>query len=197
LDKLFDKGGTFEFNFRTRPFAIGGSMKSFFVKRKGPYEITYNIITADVEDAKLIDSHLQLSKECDREWTHAADGLTHQLKARVAAKTHGKLELSTVQDNTLDIGCKVLATVDLPNPDILTVVSTRCKHAETKCIEITFNKNLDEKQNIKGLVYIEGKKTQATAEGNKVTLQSNLREGEHVNIIIDKALRSRNGDTPE
>ncbi len=197
LDKLFDKGGTFEFNFRTRPFAIGGSMKSFDETSDGRYEITYNIITADVEDAKLIDSHLQLSKECDREWTHAADGLTHQLKARVAAKTHGKLELTTVQDNTLDIGCKVLATVDLPNPNILTVVSTRCKHAETKCIEITFNKNLDEKQNIKGLVYIEGKKTQATAEGNKVTLQSNLREGEHVNIIIDKALRSRNGDTPE
>jgi len=49
ISKLFANSKDFEYAFKTRPFVIGGGMKSFDVTEDDQYELTFNLITADDE----------------------------------------------------------------------------------------------------------------------------------------------------
>lgn len=193
VNKLFGQSGQFKFSFATRPFAMGGSLKHFEVTDDDQYELTFNILTADSETPKFVEEHVELSLKGDQTWTHAADGMTHQLKLRVKPTKDCQLTLSTIADNAVGMAHQTLTQVDLPSTETFAVVSQRCKPGESQAIELTFNKNLDPKQDIKGLIFITGKKLQVVAEGNKVVLTGNLEEGETVNVMIENTLRSRSG----
>jgi len=193
VKKLFGESGAFRFSFQTRPFAMGGGLKNFDVTDDDQYELTFNLLTADSESAKTVESHVDVSMKGDLSWTHAADGMTHQLKVRVKPTEDCQLTVQTIADNAIGLEHKVLAEVQLPTTSQFTVVSQRCKPGDSNAIEITFNKQLDPKQDIKGLVFINDKKMEAVAEGNKVILNGSLSEGETVNVLIEKTLRSRSG----
>ncbi len=193
VKKLFGQSGQFKFGFATRPFAMGATLKHFEVTDDDQYELTFNILTADSETAKHVEEHVELSLKGDLTWTHAADGMSHQLKLRVKPTQDCQLALSTIADNAVGMERQTLTQVDLPSTETFSVVSQRCKPGESQAIELTFNKNLDPKQDIKGLIFITGKKLQAVAEGNKVILTGDLEEGETVNVMIEKTLRSRSG----
>ena len=193
VKKLFGQSGQFQFGFTTRPFAMGGNLKRFEVTDDDQYELTFSILTADSEKAKVVEEHLEMSLKGEQTWTHAADGMSHQLTVRVKPTKDCQLALKTIADNAVGMAEQTLAQVDLPSTETFSVVSQRCKPGERQAIEITFNKNLDPKQDIKGLIFIEGKKMQAVAEGNKVILTGDLEEGEEVNVMIEKTLRSRSG----
>lgn len=193
VKKLFGQTGAFKFAFQTRPFAVGGAFKGFDVTENDEYELTYNLLTADSESAKTVESHVEFNMKGESTWSHSADGMAHQVKFRVKPNTDSKLILSTIADNSVGMEHLVLAESQLPSAENFSVVSQRCKPGDNKAIEITFNKNLDPKQDIKGLVFINGKEMQAVAEGNKVILTGKLNEGEQVNVNIEKTLRSRSG----
>jgi len=193
VKKIFGQSGSFHFGFQTRPCAIGGGLKGFEVTDDDAYELTFKLLTADSETAKTVESHIDISMQCEPTWSHAADGMTHQLKLRVKPLADTKLTISSVADNSIGIEHQVIAEVDLPSTQQFSVVSQRCKPGDSKSIEITFNKNLDPKQDIRGLLFINGKTMQVVAEGNKAILTGNLEEGEEVSVMIEKTLRSRSG----
>ena len=193
VKKLFGESGSFNFAFQTRPFAMSGRLKNFDVTEDDAYELTFNLLTADSESAKDVESHVDVSLDAEQSWTHASDGMAHQLKLRLKPKKDAQLVLSTIADNSVGIERQALTEVNLPSTETFSVVSQRCKPGDSKSIEITFNKNLDPKQDIKGLVFINDKKMEAVAEGNKVILTGNLEENETVNVMIEKTLRSHSG----
>lgn len=195
IDKLFDGANKFQFDFQTRPFAVGGSLKSFDVTDDDQYELTFSLLTADSETAKEVESHVNLSMKGDQSWSHAADGQTHLLTFRVKPTKAELLTLLTTVDKTIGTDGQSIASVELPSSQQFSVVSQRCKMGDSKCIEVTFNKNLDPKQNINGLIFIDGKKTQTAVEGNKVMLYADLTDGEDVKIVVSGKLRSRSGST--
>lgn len=197
VPRLFPDGQPFDFAFVTRPFAIGGTLKSFNITDDDQYELTYNLLTADSEDGGEVEKHIKLSMNGTTEWNHAADGLNHLLKVCVKPTSDDTMILSAIEDKTLGAEEKEISTIELPSTEKFTIVGQRSKPGETKCIEITFNKNLDEKQDIRGLVYIEGKTTQPVVEGNKVFLYGSLRDNETVKVNISSKLRSRSGKTIE
>lgn len=193
VHKLFGQSGSFHFGFQTRPFALGGTLKNFDVTDDDEYELTFQLLTADSESAKAVEGHVELSMQGTQTWTHSADGMSHQLKVRIKPADDCTLELRTIADNSVSLERKTLAEVQLPSTRQFSVVSQRCKPGDSQAIEITFNKQLDPKQDIKGLVFINGKNMQAVAEGNKVILTGPLTENEKVNVMIEKTLRSRSG----
>lgn len=195
IDKLFEGAKKFQFDFRTRPFAIGGGLKNFNVTDDDQYELVFNLLTADSETAKDVESHINLSMKGDQNWSHAADGQTHQLTFRVKPTKDETLTVSTVEDKAIGSDGKAITTVDLPSAQQFSVVNTRCKVGDSKCIEVTFNKNLDPKQNVNGLIFVDGKKSQPTVEGNKIMLYSDFSDGEQIKIIVNGKLRSRSGST--
>lgn len=193
VNKLFGQTGQFRFGFATRPFAMGGNLKRFEVTDDDQYELTFNILTADSEKPKFVEEHVTMSLKGEQTWTHAADGMSHQLVVRVKPTQDSQLRLMTIADNAVGMAEQTLAQVDLPSTETFSVVSQRCKPGDRQAIEITFNKNLDPKQDIQGLIFITGMETQAVAEGNKVILTGDLSEGEEVSVMIEKTLRSRSG----
>lgn len=195
VSKLFAGAKKFQFDFQTRPFAIGGGLKSFDVTDDDQYVLTFNLVTADNESAKETESHINLSMKGDQTWTHAADGQAHQLTFRVNPSKDETLVLKSTLNKAGETDGQSIATVELPSSQKFTVVNQRCKLGDSKCVEITFNKNLDPKQNMQGLIFIDGKKSQVAVEGNKVYLYSDIVEGEEINILVSGKVRSRSGST--
>lgn len=193
--KLFGEGSAFEFSFQTRPFAICGSLKTFGVTDDDQYQLTFSLTTADQEASELVEKHISLPQGVTPTWTHAADGVSHLMT--VVTKSEGKatqFEVSTESDSKLGLVGQIITSVELPDSKTFQVVSQTCKSGETRCIEVTFNKNLDDKQDVTGLVYTTGHTvTQTVVEGNRVLLYGNWQDNEAVNVTIDKALKSRSG----
>ena len=193
--RLFPEGGTpFTFRFTTRPFALNGALKSFDVSDDDTYELTFNISSADVEDAATVEKHIALSANGESSWTHSNDGTSHQLTVRIKpiGQQSTTLEVKTVADASLGLAAQTLATAEIPSAEKLAVVSREWL-SEAHCIEVTFNKRLDVKQDVRGLAYIMDHTTQVVADGNKIRLYASLNDGEEVQIMLDGALRSSNG----
>lgn len=195
LDKLFEGAKPFQFDFQTRPFAVGGGLKSFDVNDEDQYVLTFNLITADNEVAEVVENHVNVSLEGNQAWSHAADGMSHQLVLTVKPNRNENLILSSKADNNLGSNGSSFASVELPSAEQFAVVSQRCKTGDSKCIELTFNKNLDPKQNMEGLIFIDGKTTKVTVEGNKALLYADFYDGERVTIIANGKVRSLKGNT--
>ena len=195
IDKLFEGAKKFQFDFQTRPFALGGGLRSFNVTDDDQYELVFKLITADIESAKDVESHVTLSMKGDQTWSHAADGQNHVLTFRVKPDKEEKLTLSVTADKALGAEAQTIETVDLPSTKQFSVVNQRCKLGDSKCIEVTFNKNIDPKQNVNGLIFIDGKKTQPVVEGNKILLYADYSDGDKLQIIVNGKLRSRSGST--
>lgn len=195
IDKLFAGANKFQFDFQTRPFAIGGGLKSFEVNDEEQYVLTFNLLSADNETAKDIESHVNPSIKGNQAWTHAADGQTHQLILTVKPSKDEILNLATTTDKAVGTDGQTFTSVELPSTQQFTVVGQRCKAGDSKCIEVTFNKNLDPKQNVEGLIFIDGKKTQTVVEGNKALLYADLTDGEQLSVVVNGKLRSKSGST--
>lgn len=191
VDQLFADGKEFQYSFQTRPFVVGGGLKSFDVTDDDQYLLTFNLLSADNEKPELVEKHVTCSMEGKLSWTHSADGLSHQLKVTVNPTTANTLTLTQEADKSICATEQVIAEVPLPSTQEFTVVSQRSRPGDSKCIEITFNKNFDPNRHIQGLVYVRDKKLQASIEGNKVLLYGDLREGEEVEVFVDKYLTSR------
>lgn len=193
--KLFGEGETFNFAFQTRPLAICGTLKNFGVTEDDQYELTFNLTTADQEAPEMVEKHISLSQAVTPTWVHAADGLSHMMKVITSSDGAASiLEVSTVSDSKMDLVGQIITSVELPDSKTFQVVNQTCKSGESRCIEVTFNKNLDDKQDIQGLVYTTGHTiTQTVLEGNRVLLYGDWKDNETVNVTIDKSLRSRSG----
>ena len=190
VDRLFAGGGSFSFSFRTRPFAIRGKLKTFDVAQDDFYELTYQFQTADAETDQLVEDHVSISLKGDREWTHAIDGMVHQLKLRVKPTGAEDLVVRSVADSKIGSTDAELSSLHLPSATDFSVISAECVQGDRKCIVVTFNQRLDPKRDIRGLVYIEGEDVQPVVEGNKVMLYSERREDRTATVVISHSLRS-------
>ena len=195
VDHLFPGAHAFRFSFQTRPFTLSSTLKAFNVSDDDQYELVYMLLTGDAETDKAVESHVAPSMKADQEWFHAGNGMTHFLRVRVAPQEAGTLTLSTTADKALGLDAHPLTSTQLPSTSQFTVVSQCCKPGESNCLEVTFNKNLDPRQDVKGLVYVNGHEAQPVVEGNKVDLHLDLREGQEVEIVVSDKLRSRSGLT--
>lgn len=197
MDKIFkDDSKDFSFSFETYPFQMSATMDSFDETENDEYVYTFHIRTLDEEDPDVVHSLITHSagESAKVEWTKENQYL-HEMKISFTPKAEGLLTLSSVENSTYNVKDEQLISVDIPNPNTLSVYDIRYVSDETKYIEVAFNKQLDKNQNMMGLAYIEDNKSKAVeVSGNKIKLFPDTNKDKNEVVVhLSKNIRSKNG----
>ncbi|MCQ2228749.1 MAG: MG2 domain-containing protein [Bacteroidales bacterium] len=197
IKSIFHEGEKFTYSYTTKPFAVNGCLTAFDVTDDDQYELTFAFNTADIESAATVEKHIGLSAECTNTWSHPADGKTHILKALLKGGKEQTLAVTTKADKELNLEENTIISTVIPSSETLSVFEVKYKSGDSKYIEVTFNKNLDPKQKMRGLAYIMGNQSEAVdmVEGNKLKLYPDANAHDEISVFISKAIKSRSGLT--
>lgn len=189
---IFGAGKKFVFSFKTRPFAISSTIKSFNVANDGTYEILFQLHSADNEPASKFESLIDASIAGNLSWQHSADGQNHLLTFKAKPTTDCQLTLTAKADHKGKSGSQEIISLDLPSTKTFSVVNVESKIGDVNTATLTLNKNIDPSQDIQGLVTAKDVETRCFVQGNKITLSGPFKEREKpYEIYIDENLRSQ------
>lgn len=200
LDEIYnDESEEFTFTFKTMPFSLEAELKAFNVKESGMYEYEILFHTQDYESIDVLKSVVKVEQmpEQSLEW-YSIDDKTHLLKVTIKPTKEDEMDISTIANSDLNIDDEVLISIKIPNPNTLSVVKVEYIDDKSKCIEVTFNKNLDEKQSLKGLVFLEEEKDEDAKTplvlGNKIKIYLSKNHNGTVSLFLSKDIRSKEGN---
>lgn len=170
---------------------IGGGLKSFDVNAEDAYELCFSYITSDSVGAGEAESLVEIPVSAPLQWEHLPNGRMHIVKTVVKPTTNTTLQVMS-KKRASNGEPQAIAQVELPSADRFCLVAQCCKN---DYVELTFNKNLDDKQNVKGLIYLSNKPSSVTVEGNKARLNADLSDHEEIQVQVSEKLRSKSGLT--
>ena len=202
IPSIFDNGDVFNFSFQTKPFAIRGDVSEYNCLSDNEYEIVFELLTADEEQPNVVEDNISITPTNAKcAWTHSPDGQKHILSVTISETA--EIVVSTKENKELGLSEYRVASMDVQNVDKLSVVRVQ-KVPGDKCIVLTFNQLLDQKQNISGLVSMKGFSINPYINNNKIYInytindvdQDETDDGEiDVTIVVNSALRSAIGKT--
>lgn len=172
-------------NEKEQPVVIGGGLKSFDVTADDVYDLTFSFLTSDSVAANEAEKMVKFSMQVTPAWEHAPNGCEHLVKIKVKPSGSSTLNMITQQNQPI-------AKVNLPAADRFCLVSQNYKSDH---IELTFNKRLDDKQKVDGLIYLSDRESTVTIEGNKARLYATFKTDEKVQVQVSGKLRSKSGMT--
>lgn len=192
ISKLFGeaKGDdkTFVFRFRTMPLAFSGDFTGLQPTDDGSaYDMEFHIRSYDREDSLTVKESVRPS-EGTAMWKEDGDGhgRTLTIRAKEGAKSR---ELAIYSPND-----SIIATATIPGANDIEVYDVAYKKADGQSyVEISFTKQLDRKQPMEGLAYIDGNRnTAVVVSGNKLRLFPD-RNSKAVRVFVSGAIRSSKG----
>jgi len=173
------------------PVVIGGGLKSFNLAPDESYELTFSFLTSDSLGAKETEKLVKLSMPANLSWKHAPNGCMHFVTAQVKPTSSCVLQLLS-EKNLANGRPQLIAQAELPSAERFCLVSQCCK---SDYIELTFNKCIDEKQNVLGLIYLDNHPSTVAVEGNKAKVYAQIKENTKVQVQVSGKLRSKCGMT--
>ena len=201
LDEIYDDGSEeFKFSFQTTPFGLNGSFEGLDVDAKGDFVFNYLVRTTGELPMERVKSLVKVALE-DRsvetvEWTEK-NGSEFFLKAFVKKEDGDRSEfirLMCNEDASLGLEQKDLSERKFPYKDKFYCYDISYKTGAERCVQVTFTKDLDEKQNLFGLAYLEGHKSQAVeVKGNKLKLYPDNNASGSVAVKLSANIRSKDG----
>lgn len=203
ISAWFDAEGkdeTFTFGFSTLPLALRGNLQSVDINKKNEngYDVVCALFTPDKEMPETVESLIRYSEKADATWQHSPDGKKHQVTlTNVQAGTNGTRALAlSVGPNKSGVPEEELVSVDIPDRNDFSVYDVQYITEPERFVEITFTKLLDVAQNMEGLAYIDGNKSEVVnVEGNKLRLYPDAGSTGALNVHLNKNIRSKNGLT--
>lgn len=201
LSEWFEAEGKdkqFAFSFSTLPLLVKGNLQSFDINKKNEngYDLVYSLYTPDKEAPETVESLVGFSEKADAVWQHSPDGKKHQVTlSNIQAGTNGTRAFSlSVIPNKWRVAEEELVSVDIPDMNDFSVYDIRYVAEPERFVEVTFTKLLDAAQNMQGLAYIDGNKSDAVnVEGNKLRLYPDPQTTGALNVQLSKQIRSKNG----
>lgn len=199
LSEIYDDDSeVFTFSFKTLPFGLDAELSSFSVKENGAYEYEILLHTLDSESLDLLKSVVKVEQMPNQTLEWSSEGAKmHLLKIVVKPDKEDEMDISTVANSDMNLDEKVLLSVKIPNPNTLSLVKVEYLGEQSKCIEVTFNKNLDPKQSLKGLVFIEEEKDgnvkSPFVSKNKIKLYLSKNLNGVVSVFLSKDIKSEDG----
>ncbi len=196
LSKLFDNADKFAFSFKTLPFQMSAALSDFSVEESGDYKYAFQVNSADNESVDRVKSVIELkqggSNVNDLTWEKKSDrSFTVVAKVRFSSST---LEVNTIANSEYGLEAENLVSVDVPNPNELSVFDVKCVNGDTRYIEVSFNKILDNKQDMMGLAYVEDNTSMVVeTDGNKLKLFPDLSTNGEVTVVLSENIRSKDG----
>lgn len=179
---------TFVFQFSTMPLAFSGSFAGLQPSADGrTYSMEFHIRSLDREDSLTVMKSIRAS-EGEPTWEEDGDGYGRTL--RIEAKEEEKsreLEIYSLNDS-------IIATATVPGANDIDVYGIAYKKEDGQSfVEISFTKQLDPKQKMEGLAYVEDcQNTKVTITGNVLRLYPD-RKLKRATVFISGAIRSAKG----
>ena len=200
LNKWFDKADArpFTFSFSTYPLELRASLESLNMneEQENSYNIVCNISTPDSEPLSVIQSLIALSEPADSSWS--SNGRTHRLALnRIAAGKNGDRDfVISVAANKFGLSTEALLSINIPDAKAFAVYDIQYHKDPDKYVEITFSSHIDPKQDLQGLAYIDGNKSQVRqVNNNKLRLYPDADATGTTTVYLDAAIRSKGGES--
>ncbi len=154
---------TFHYTFRVIPQNFGLSIENIlpYVKTElTRQKIEGTLTTADYAENETIEKMLlvnQEDKHLNVSWTHESDGKQHAFTIEdVARKDKATVVNITIDGQALGIDQTVEEVVNVPALGDFTITSVKVEQGTSQSVVIQFSDPLREKQNLDGLITIEG-----------------------------------------
>ena len=201
LSEWFDterKDKYFTFGFSTQPLLLHANLQSVDINKKNEnsYDITCSLFTPDREMPETVESLVRFSEKADATWQHSPDGKRHEVSLLdIQAGTNVARAFKLfVAPNKLDVPEEELLSVDIPELNDFTVYEVGYVAEPERYVEVTFTKLLDAAQNMQGLAWIDGNKSETVnVEGNKLRLYPDAGSKGALNVHLNQNIRSKNG----
>ncbi len=196
LKKVFDDDSKdFVFSYQTYPFQMSTNFESFDVDDNDNYVYNFEVRTLDEESPEIVQSLItqSMGNSAKVEW-NTENKNVQKMTVTFKPQSQGDLRISSLENSKYDLKAEELVSVQIPNPNALCLYDIRYVANDTKYIEVSFNKQLDRKQNMMGLAYIDGNTSQAVeVSGNKLKLFPDMKREGNVTVHLSKNIRSKNG----
>lgn len=201
LSEWFDterKDKYFTFRFSTQSLLLRANLQSVDINQKNEngYDIVCSLFTPDRETPETVESLVRFSEKADVTWQHTPDGKRHEasiqnIQAGTEAARSFKL---SVAPNKLNVPEEELLSVNIPDLNDFAVYDVKYVAEPERYVEVSFTKLLDAAQNMQGLAWIDGNKSEATnVEGNKLRLYPDAGSKGALNVHLSQNIRSKNG----
>lgn len=197
LDDIFDDDSKdFSFEFKTYPFHLNASFEKFSESNDENYVYEISIRTLDEESLDVVQSVICYTEGLQSpkvEWIEK-DSRNYTMILSFKPTKEQELTISTKKNKDLDLEEELLLAKEIPDPNKLSVFDVTFVENDTKYIQVTFNKNLDTKQNKRGLAYIVGNESQSIeCEGNVIKLFPDRTKEGVVSVFLSQNIRSTKG----
>ena len=201
LSEWFDterKDKYFSFRFSTQPLLLRANLQSVDINRKNEngYDIVCSVFTPDREIPETVESLVRFSEKANARWQHSPDGKRHEISiSNIQAGTDATRAFKlSVAPNKLKVPEEELLSVDIPELNDFAVYEVEYVAEPERYVEVTFTKLLDAAQNMQGLAWIDGNKSETVnVEGNKLRLYPDAGSKGALNVHLSQNIRSKNG----
>ena len=197
----------FSLYFSTLPSGAKAEFISITIDNEDSYTIKGRLLTADFEDENQIAKMVEwdaITKELDAtiEWTHSNSGKEHYFTVHNVPVNDNERDLTlTVNDSEEGYEKEELLSIIIPKKETFEIHSVDYFNDKENYIEVRFTKRLDPKQDINGLVWLEGIESVKQIESNKILIYPeasaiDIDENGTFNITlnVNKALRTTSGN---
>lgn len=197
----FDAEGqakSFSFGFATLPLALRAHLQSFDInaKNENGYDLACTLYTPDRETPATVESLVRFSEPVQSVWQHSPDGKKHELTlVNVPAGDDASRTLVlSVAPNKQKLPEEELLSIPIPDQQTFGVYEVTYVSDPSRYVEVTFTKQLDAGQDVKGLAFIAENKSEAVqVAGNKLFLFPDPNRTGALNVHISKGIRSQSG----
>lgn len=192
------KAKDFTFGFTTLPLALKAHLQSLDIndKNENGYDLICTVYTPDRETPGTVESLVRFSEPVQSSWQHSPDGKKHELtltNVPAGAEASRTLTLS-VAPNKQKLPEEDLLQIEIPGQQTFAVYDATYVSQPERYVEVTFTKRLDPDQELRGLAFIGGNKSEIVrAEGNKLFLYPDPDRTGALNVHINKGIRSGSG----
>lgn len=198
--EVAEKDRSFTFSFTTYPLAFRAERQSVNIhpKNENGYDIVCTLLTPDRELPETVESVIGCSEKVQKQWTHSPDGKKHVVTlVNVPASVERERYLYlSVDDNKWNLSEEELLSIPIPNQNDFNVYDVRLQHETENYVEVTFTKQLDATQEMRGLAFLSDNKNETVQlDGNKLRLYPDAGRTGVMNVHISKQLRSQSGLT--
>jgi len=195
-----DKYKTFKYSFQTKTQSVDvylKGMSSYSAKNFKWNRVDGDIETADFVDNDVIEeivSATQKSKRKTIRWQHYPELKKHHFVIDSILRGDNESEVF-LQWNVDKMGVKksglnLPKSVEIPAIGNFSVMSVKVTNEPEQLIEIFFSDPVSTKQNIRGLVFVKGKRVRTSVVGNKIKIYPRTRIRGDANLYIEKTLRN-------
>lgn len=199
LSKWFETSADeeqFSFELTTLPLLLNARQTAYEELEGQLQALTFEVLTADAEEARVVEKVVSATQG-DPRWQHAPGGRRHSVTYTLpTTPNEDVLTLNSAALADYHLEAAQLAQARLPANDKMDVYSVRYAADPQRCVEVTFTKRLDERQDLQGLATLDDNFTeQVDVEGNRLTLYPDAgRQGE-VSVSLASTIRSADGHT--